>query len=96
IGSIETLEAMKLILGAGHPLIGKMIYFDTLSDRDYVRILKVRKDPNCPVCSEHPTQTGLIDYEAFCGLGSSAGANGSSANADAHAAPPQASSAAAR
>ncbi len=68
IGSIEALEAMKLILGAGHPLIGKMVYFDTLSDRDFVRILKIRKDPKCPVCSEHPTQTTLIDYEAFCGL----------------------------
>jgi sulfur-carrier protein adenylyltransferase/sulfurtransferase len=68
IGSIEALEAIKLLLGAGHPLIGKMVYFDTLSDRDYVRILKIRKDPKCPVCSEHPTQTGLIDYEAFCGL----------------------------
>ena len=61
IGSIEALEAIKLLLGAGQPLIGKMIYFDTLSDRDYVRILKIRKDPKCPVCSEHPTQKGLID-----------------------------------
>ena len=68
IGSIEALEAIKLLLNAGHPLIGKMVYFDTLSDRDYVRILKIRKDPKCPVCSEHPTQKGLIDYEAFCGL----------------------------
>jgi molybdopterin/thiamine biosynthesis adenylyltransferase/rhodanese-related sulfurtransferase len=68
IGSIEALEAIKLLLDAGHPLIGKMVYFDTLSDRDYVQILKIRKDPNCPVCSEHPTQKGLIDYEAFCGL----------------------------
>jgi sulfur-carrier protein adenylyltransferase/sulfurtransferase len=68
IGSIEALEAIKLLLDAGHPLIGKMVYFDTLSDHDYVRILKIRKDPNCPVCSEHPTQKGLIDYEAFCGL----------------------------
>jgi sulfur-carrier protein adenylyltransferase/sulfurtransferase len=77
IGSIEALEAIKILLGAGHPLIGKMIYFDTLSDRDYVRMLKIRKDPKCPVCSEHPTQTGLIDYEAFCGL---APANGASAH----------------
>jgi adenylyltransferase/sulfurtransferase len=69
IGSIEALEAIKLIVGAGTPLIGKMVYFDTLSDKDYVRILKIRKDPNCPVCSEHPTQTTLIDYEAFCGVG---------------------------
>jgi sulfur-carrier protein adenylyltransferase/sulfurtransferase len=81
IGSIEALEAIKLLLDAGHPLIGKMVYFDTLSDRDYVRILKIRKDPNCPVCSERPTQKGLIDYEAFCGLAPSNGAG-----ADAHAA----------
>src|SRR5256885_1811060 len=72
IGSIEALEAIKLLLGAGEPLIGKMVYFDTLSDRDYVRILKIRKDPKCPVCSENPTQKGLIDYEAFCGLAPSA------------------------
>jgi len=44
-----------------------MVYFDTLSN-DYVRILKIRKNPECPVCSDHPTQTTLIDYEAFCGL----------------------------
>jgi len=79
IGSIEALEAIKLLLNAGHPLIGKMVYFDTLSDRDYVRILKIRKDPNCPVCSEHPTQKGLIDYEAFCGLAPSS--NGAEAEA---------------
>ncbi|MGO9454607.1 MAG: molybdopterin-synthase adenylyltransferase MoeB [Candidatus Binataceae bacterium] len=83
IGSIEALEAIKILLGAGHPLIGKMVYFDTLSDRDYVRILKIRKDPNCPVCSEHPTQKGLIDYEAFCGLAPST--NGDAAS-DGHAA----------
>ncbi len=89
IGSIEALEAIKILLGAGHALIGKMVYFDTLSDRDYVRMLKIRKDPKCPVCSEHPTQTGLIDYEAFCGLApangasvhESAPADGASANA---------------
>jgi sulfur-carrier protein adenylyltransferase/sulfurtransferase len=88
IGSIEALEAIKILLGAGHPLIGKMVYFDTLSDRDYVRMLKIRKDPKCPVCSEHPTQTGLIDYEAFCGLAPASGeahdgapANGAAVNA---------------
>jgi len=69
IGSIEALEAIKLIIDAGKPLIGAMVYFDTLSDRDYVRVLKVKRDPDCPVCSDHPTQTRLIDYEAFCGLG---------------------------
>ena len=46
IGSIEALEAIKLMLGAGKPLIGKMVYFDTLSDQDYVRMLKIRKIPN--------------------------------------------------
>jgi sulfur-carrier protein adenylyltransferase/sulfurtransferase len=79
IGSIEALEAIKLLLGIGKPLIGKMVYFDTLSS-DYVRMLKIRRNPDCPVCSEHPTQTGLIDYEAFCGL--AAPANG----VDSHAA----------
>jgi hypothetical protein len=49
-----------------------MVYFDTLSDKDYVRVLKVRKNPKCPVCGEHPSQTTLIDYEAFCGLGAPA------------------------
>jgi sulfur-carrier protein adenylyltransferase/sulfurtransferase len=76
IGSIEALEAIKLLLGAGKPLVGRMVYFDTLST-DYVRILKIRRNPDCPVCSEHPTQTTLIDYEAFCGLaapGAEAGA----------------------
>lgn len=68
IGSIEALEAIKLILGTGHSLIGRMLYFDTLSERDYVRMLKIKRDPNCPVCGDHPTQTTLIDYEAFCGL----------------------------
>src|SRR5215475_4218854 len=85
IGSIEALETIKLLLDAGHPLIGKMVYFDTLSDRDYVRILKVRKDPDCPVCGEHPTQTTLIDYEAFCGLAPAATSNGASVEAPSHA-----------
>ncbi len=69
IGSIEALEAIKLILGTGNSLVGRMVYFDTLSERDYVRMLKIKRDPNCPVCGDHPTQTTLIDYEAFCGLG---------------------------
>ncbi len=81
IGSIEALEAIKLILGAGHPLIGRMVYFDTLSDKDYVRILKIRRDPDCPVCGEHPTQTELIDYEAFCGVGAPANGDGAASHA---------------
>ncbi|HVC44421.1 MAG TPA: molybdopterin-synthase adenylyltransferase MoeB [Candidatus Binataceae bacterium] len=78
IGSIEALEAIKLLIGAGKSLAGKMVYFDTLS-ADYVRVLKIRRNPECPVCSDHPTQTTLIDYEAFCGLapaGTSADAMG--------------------
>ena len=85
IGSIEALEAMKLILGAGESLIGRMVYFDTLS-KDYVRMLKIKRDPKCPVCSDHPTQTGLIDYEAFCGLAAAPSA-GAAANGHAEAAP---------
>ena len=84
IGSIEALEAIKLLLGAGKPLIGRMVYFDTLSS-EYVRILKIRRNPECPVCSDHPTQTTLIDYEAFCGLGTQSD-NGAGAGADVHAA----------
>jgi sulfur-carrier protein adenylyltransferase/sulfurtransferase len=84
IGSIEALEAIKLLLGAGKPLIGRMVYFDTLSS-EYVRILKIRRNPDCPVCSEHPTQTTLIDYEAFCGL-AAPGDNGAAAGINGHAA----------
>ncbi len=75
IGSIEALEAIKLLIGAGQPLIGRMVYFDTLSS-DYVRVLKIKRNPDCPVCGDHPTQTTLVDYEAFCGL--AAAPNGAS------------------
>jgi hypothetical protein len=57
---------MKLILGAGRPLIGRMLHFDTLSGE--VRMLKLRRDPHCRVCSDHPQITELIDYEEFCEL----------------------------
>jgi adenylyltransferase/sulfurtransferase len=79
IGSMEALEAIKLLLGAGRSLAGKMVYFDTLS-ADYVRVLKIRRNPDCPVCSEHPTQTTLIDYEAFCGLAPASNSVSESAN----------------
>ena len=81
IGSMEALEAIKLIVGAGKPLIGKMVYFDTLSN-DYVRILKIRRNPDCPVCGDHPTQTTLIDYEAFCGLAAPTPGAGDAAHAE--------------
>ena len=72
IGCVQALETMKLILGAGKPLIGRMIYFDTLSME--LRIHKLRQDPSCPLCGEKPTLTGLIDYEEFCGLRAPGGA----------------------
>lgn len=72
VGCVQALEAIKIILGAGSPLIGRMIHFDTLSTE--VRVLKLRRDPNCLVCSENPKITELIDYEEFCGLRTTANA----------------------
>ena len=72
VGCVQALETIKLILGAGKPLIGRMMYFDTLSME--LRIHKLRKDPNCPLCGTHPTITQLIDYEEFCGLRNGNGA----------------------
>jgi adenylyltransferase/sulfurtransferase len=66
VGCMQALEAIKLILGEGKPLLGRMMHFDTLSGE--VRILKLRRDPMCKVCGENPTVTQLIDYEVFCGL----------------------------
>jgi adenylyltransferase/sulfurtransferase len=67
IGCVQALEAIKIILGQGKTLLGRMMHFDTLAGD--VRILKLRRDPKCVVCGEHPTITELIDYEMFCGLG---------------------------
>lgn len=66
VGCMQALEAIKVILGAGRPLVGRMMHFDTLSSE--IRVLKLRKDPNCLVCSDNPKITELIDYEEFCGL----------------------------
>ena len=66
VGCVQALETIKLILDIGRPLIGRMVYFDTLSME--LRVHKLRKDPNCPMCGEHATITELIDYEEFCGL----------------------------
>ncbi|WP_370250434.1 adenylyltransferase/sulfurtransferase MoeZ [Nocardioides sp.] len=65
IGSIQVNEAIKLLTGAGDPAIGKLVIYDAL-ELEW-RKLKVRKDPNCALCGENPTVTGLIDYETFCG-----------------------------
>ena len=66
IGVIQATEAVKLILGSGEPLIGRLLLFNALKMR--FRELKLRKNPDCPVCGTHPTVKQLIDYEAFCGL----------------------------
>jgi adenylyltransferase/sulfurtransferase len=66
IGLVQATEAIKLVLGAGEPLVGRLLVLDALKMR--FRELKLRKDPSCPVCGERPTITRLIDYEAFCGV----------------------------
>jgi sulfur-carrier protein adenylyltransferase/sulfurtransferase len=66
IGVIQATEAIKLITGIGEPLIGRFLIYDALRMR--FRELKLRKDPDCPVCGTHPTVTKLIDYEQFCGV----------------------------
>ncbi|GAA1804423.1 adenylyltransferase/sulfurtransferase MoeZ [Luedemannella flava] len=65
IGSIQVTEAIKLLTGVGEPLVGALMVYDAL-DMTY-RKIKVRKDPNCALCGENPTITGLIDYDDFCG-----------------------------
>jgi len=69
IGSLQALEAIKLIVGFGESLIGRLVLFD--GRRLQFRELALQKDPDCPVCGEHATVTELIDYEAFCGAGGS-------------------------
>src|SRR5436190_5174409 len=66
IGTIQATEALKLILGIGEPLIGRLLLYDALSMT--MEEVKLRKNPKCLVCSEHPTVTTLIDYEEFCGV----------------------------
>jgi adenylyltransferase/sulfurtransferase len=66
IGAIQTTEAIKLLTGIGDPLVGSLMVYDAL-EMTY-RKIKVRKDPECPLCGKEPTITGLIDYESFCGV----------------------------
>jgi molybdopterin/thiamine biosynthesis adenylyltransferase/rhodanese-related sulfurtransferase len=66
IGAIQSTEAVKLLMGIGEPLVGALMVYDAL-DMEY-RKIKVRKDPECPLCGKNPTITELIDYEAFCGV----------------------------
>jgi adenylyltransferase/sulfurtransferase len=64
IGMIQAIEAIKLILGTGEPLIGRLLHFDALKMK--FREFNLRRDPQCPVCGDHPTITAPIDYEQFC------------------------------
>ncbi len=66
IGSLQASEAIKLVLGIGEALVGRLLVYDALSS-DF-RQLRLEKKPECPVCGDEPTQTELIDYERFCGL----------------------------
>jgi adenylyltransferase/sulfurtransferase len=66
VGVIQATEVIKLILGKGEPLIGRLLLVDALNMR--FRELKLRKNPECPVCGENPTVTQLIDYQHFCGI----------------------------
>ena len=66
VGTIQATEAIKLIIGAGQTLAGRLLLFDALTME--FRTVKVRRDPECPVCGDHPTVTSLVDYEQFCGI----------------------------
>jgi molybdopterin/thiamine biosynthesis adenylyltransferase len=66
VGSIQAVETIKLITGVGTPLVGRLLLFDAL-DMEFTTV-RLRWDPECPVCGKHPTVTELIDYDQFCGL----------------------------
>ena len=70
IASIQGVETIKLLLGLGEPLVGRLVFFDALAME--FRQVKYRRDPVCPVCGDHPTITDLIDYQEFCGVPSAA------------------------
>jgi len=66
IGNLQVVEVLKLILGIGKPLVGKLLIYDALNTE--FRNLRLRRDVNCPICGEKPTIKELVDYEEFCGL----------------------------
>jgi molybdopterin/thiamine biosynthesis adenylyltransferase len=66
VGSIQAVEAIKLITGIGRTLVGRLLLFDAL-EMEFTTV-KLRWDPDCPVCGKNPTITELIDYDLFCGL----------------------------
>jgi adenylyltransferase/sulfurtransferase len=66
IGLVQATETVKLILGVGQSLVGRLMLYDALGMK--FRELKLRRDPDCPACGDHPTITKLIDYQQFCGM----------------------------
>jgi adenylyltransferase/sulfurtransferase len=66
IGVIQATEAIKLIVGKGEPLIGRLLMYDSLGMR--FREVRIRRDTDCPLCGTHPTITELMNYEELCGL----------------------------
>lgn len=77
IGTLQGLETIKLVLGVGRPLIGRLLLFDGLELN--WREVALRRDPRCPACGDSPTLSGLSDYEAFCGLAPEPAASGGAA-----------------
>ena len=67
IGTIQATEGIKLIIGKGEPLIGRLLLFNALAME--FRVVKLKRNPDCPVCGDHPTIKELIEYEQFCGVG---------------------------
>ena len=67
VGTIQATEAIKILLGQGEPLIGRLMQYDSLTMN--VRTFKLPKDPECVVCGENPTITEYVDYEGFCAGG---------------------------
>lgn len=63
---IQATETIKLIVGKGEPLVGRLLMYDSLAMR--FREIRIRRDPGCPLCGSHPTITELLNYEEFCGL----------------------------
>ncbi|MGK0187209.1 MAG: molybdopterin/thiamine biosynthesis adenylyltransferase/rhodanese-related sulfurtransferase [Verrucomicrobiales bacterium] len=80
IGMVQSIEAIKLLTGIGDPLLGRLLHFDALGMK--FREFKLKRDPQCPICGDHPTVTELIDYEAFCGLPSASSPDPDVAGAD--------------
>ena len=78
IGTLQASETIKVLLGIGEPLIGRLVLFDALKTE--FRELKLRKNPECPMCGSHPTIRELIDYEAFCGISPHLPTNGHGEN----------------